>query len=62
MDLAVWALSANVRTESASRSALLEGEPAELAAAYVAGRCHRPLQSGLTTFPARYGFRAIGEL
>jgi pyruvate,water dikinase len=62
MDLALWSLSANVRSDTATRDALLERQPAELAGAYAAGALPPVLQRGLGQFLARYGFRSIGEI
>jgi phosphohistidine swiveling domain-containing protein len=62
MDLALWALATGIRTDPASRKALLERPAAELAAAYRDRALPRPLQDGLAAFLARYGFRSIGEI
>jgi pyruvate,water dikinase len=62
MDLALWALTAEIRTDAASRTALGERHAGELAAAYRDGALPRPLQDGLGAFLARYGFRSIGEI
>jgi phosphohistidine swiveling domain-containing protein len=62
MDLALWALATQIRTDAASHRALLEHPAAELAAAYRDGALPRPLQDGLAAFLARYGFRSIGEI
>jgi hypothetical protein len=62
MDLALWALATEIRTDPASRKALLERPAAELTAVYRDGALPRPLQDGLAAFLARYGFRSIGEI
>ena len=62
MDLALWALCTDLRADEASRDALLQREPAELAAAYLARTLPPKLQGGLESFLARYGFRSIGEI
>jgi rifampicin phosphotransferase len=62
MDLALWALATEIRTDPASRKELLERPAAELAAAYRDGALPRQLQDGLAGFLARYGFRSIGEI
>jgi phosphohistidine swiveling domain-containing protein len=62
MDLALWALATEIRTDPASRKELLERPAAELAAAYRDGALPRRLQDGLAGFLARYGFRSIGEI
>jgi pyruvate,water dikinase len=62
MDLALWSLSVEVRADPASRAALVERSPAELASAYRAAALPGRLQQGLAAFLARYGFRSIGEI
>jgi rifampicin phosphotransferase len=62
MDLALWALCSQLRTEPGARNALLERSPAELADAYRQGALPPVLQNGLAEFLARYGFRSIGEI
>jgi phosphohistidine swiveling domain-containing protein len=62
MDLALWSLSVDVRTDRASRAALLERAPADLAAAYRVASLPTRLQDGLSVFLVRYGFRSIGEI
>jgi pyruvate,water dikinase len=62
MDLALWALCADVREDSDSRDELLGRTPAELAARYRKGTLPTRLQSGLKSFLERYGFRSIGEI
>jgi len=62
MDLALWALCTEVRTDADSLNRLLGREPAALAAAYQDGTLPPRLQDGLKSFLARYGFRSIGEI
>jgi phosphohistidine swiveling domain-containing protein len=62
MDLSLWALCVDVRTDPDSRAALLDRTPPDLAAAYRAGTLPPHLQEGLSGFLARYGFRSIGEI
>jgi rifampicin phosphotransferase len=62
MDLALWQLSVQLRSDSASRDALRSRDPAELASAYRAGSLPPPMQAGLASFLAGYGFRSIGEI
>jgi len=62
MDLALWALCTDVRSDADSREALIRRTAAELAAAYRRGTLPPRLQSGLKSFLARYGFRSIGEI
>jgi pyruvate,water dikinase len=62
MDLALWLLATEIRKDPASRDAVLQRTPADLADAYRASRLPPALQAGLSTFLARYGFRAVGEI
>jgi len=62
MDLALWSLSAEVRADPDSRTALLDRPAADLAAGYLAGTLPTRLQDGLSRFLERYGFRSIGEI
>ncbi len=62
MDLALWVLATEIRDNPASRDAVLQRAPADLADAYRASRLPAALQAGLSTFLAQYGFRSIGEI
>jgi pyruvate,water dikinase len=62
MDLALWGLSVDVRGDDASRRALLERQPHELATGYLNGALPKRLQTGLAAFLKQYGFRSIGEI
>jgi len=62
MDMALWALTAQVRRDAGARRVVLEWTPTELAAAYRAGALPAGLQEGLAAFLARYGFRSVGEI
>jgi pyruvate,water dikinase len=62
MDLALWALSVEVRGDETARRALLDRQPSELAFAYRNGVLPKRLQTGLAAFLSRYGFRSIGEI
>ena len=62
MDLALWQLSTRLRADPVSHEALLARDPADLAAAYLAGSLPTELQTGLANFLAHYGFRSIGEI
>ena len=62
MDLALWALCADVRADADSRDALLRRSPVELAGRYRDGTLPARLQAGLKSFLDRYGFRSIGEI
>ncbi|HEV8490331.1 MAG TPA: PEP/pyruvate-binding domain-containing protein [Candidatus Limnocylindrales bacterium] len=62
MDLALWALATDIRSDPASRSALLGRSAPELAAAYRGSTLPPRLQDGLAAFLTRYGFRSVGEI
>lgn len=62
MDLSLWALATEVRADSASRRALLERSPEDLANGYRTRSLPARLQSGLASFLGRYGMRAVGEI
>jgi phosphohistidine swiveling domain-containing protein len=62
MDLALWALTTQVRADPSSRDAILSRQPADLARAYRDGALQPTLQSELTAFIDRFGFRAVGEI
>jgi rifampicin phosphotransferase len=62
MNLALWSLSLEVRSDADSRAALVERTPVDLAVAYRAATLPTQLQRGLAAFLARYGFRSIGEI
>jgi len=62
MDLALWSLATEIRDDPASRNAVLQRTPADLAAAYAAGTLPHSMQAGLSAFLARYGFRSVGEI
>jgi pyruvate,water dikinase len=62
MDLALWALSTDVRAEAASRDAVTSRSPAALANAYRAGELPPVLQAAMARFLERYGFRSVGEI
>jgi rifampicin phosphotransferase len=62
MDLALWALTTRVRADPASRDAIRDGQPPDLAQAYHDGALPPTLQSELAKFIGRFGFRAVGEI
>jgi rifampicin phosphotransferase len=62
MDLALWALSREIRSDPASRDLITSRTPAELAEQFRAGDLPPVLQSGLARFLETYGFRSIGEI
>jgi rifampicin phosphotransferase len=62
MDFALWALTTKVRADPPSREAVLTRLPDDLARAYRDGALPPTLQTELTAFLARYGFRAVGEI
>jgi phosphohistidine swiveling domain-containing protein len=62
MDLALWSLAREIRDDPASRDALMEQSPTNLAAAFRASELPAMLQGRLSAFLARYGFRSVGEI
>ncbi|MDQ4500708.1 PEP/pyruvate-binding domain-containing protein [Sinomonas sp. ASV322] len=62
MDLALWSVGAAAREDAASKQALLERSPAELAEAYRTDSLPDTLQTQLADFLSRYGFRCISEI
>jgi pyruvate,water dikinase len=62
MDLALWALATEVRSDSASRAALETRLPSDLAESYLSGDLPPRLQGGLAAFLDQYGFRGVGEI
>ena len=62
MDLALWAVAADLRRDPSCRGPLLDDDPSTLASRYVAGELPRRFQQGLATFLDRYGFRSVGEI
>jgi pyruvate,water dikinase len=62
MDLALWGIAQRTRDDPASRAALADRPPADLAAEYRRGTLPAPLQRELAMFLDRYGHRAIAEI
>ncbi|NUT73225.1 PEP/pyruvate-binding domain-containing protein [Pseudarthrobacter sp. C4D7] len=62
MDLELWHLAQGIQEDAESRTALMAGDPAALAAAFRAGRLPARLDAGLARFLGRYGHRAVGEI
>lgn len=62
MDLELWHLAQAIQEDAESRTALMEGDPAALAAAFQAGRLPARLDTGVARFLDRYGHRAVGEI
>jgi pyruvate,water dikinase len=62
MDLALWSLCVEVRSDPDSRAALLSRSPEDLSAAYRSKTLPVRLQRGVSAFLARYGFRSVGEI
>src|SRR5205814_528275 len=62
MDLALWVLSRIARADPASRQALAERSPDQLAVDYRANGLPPVLQRELGAFLVRYGHRAIAEI
>ncbi len=62
MDLALWALSREIRTDTLSAEWMAGRTPVELGDAYLAGDAPLVVQAGLARFLERYGFRSVGEI
>ena len=62
MDLALWALARDIRSDPPSTELLASRTPAEVAARFGAGDAPSVLQTGLARFLDRYGFRSVGEI
>jgi phosphohistidine swiveling domain-containing protein len=62
MDLALWALSREIRSDARSAELMATRTPAELADAFRACVAPPVLQAGLARFLERYGFRSVGEI
>jgi rifampicin phosphotransferase len=62
MDLELWALSREIRSDPASRDLITSRTPGELAERFRAGDLPPVLQTGLAQFLEKYGFRSIGEI
>jgi pyruvate,water dikinase len=61
MDLALWGLTKHIRADAASRQVLTSRTDVELAEAYRVGQLPAVLQTGLSAFLDRYGFRSVGR-
>ena len=62
MDLALWALSRDIRVDPASVEMVASRPATEVADAIHAGTASPVLHAGLSRFLDRYGFRSIGEI
>ncbi len=62
MDLALWRVAESIMADPDSRAALESGEPADLAARYLAGALPAVAQDALGGFLAAYGMRGVGEI
>src|SRR4029079_17962241 len=62
MELALWGLTKHIRADAASRQVLTSRTDVELAEAYRVGQLPAVLQTGLSAFLDRYGFRSVGEI
>ncbi|MFN2520614.1 MAG: PEP/pyruvate-binding domain-containing protein [Candidatus Limnocylindria bacterium] len=62
MDLELWAIARDLKSDSASRTALAQRSPQELSASYAAGSLPPLLQRALARFLERYGHRTIAEI
>lgn len=62
MDLALWALSREIRDDPEAARLMRSRPQGEIAEAFRAGMAPAVLQAGLTSFLQRYGFRSVGEI
>ena len=62
MDLALWALAREIRSDRASAELMARESATEVADAFRAGTAPPVLQTGLARFLDRYGFRSVGEI
>ena len=62
MDLELWALSREIRSDKASRDLITSRRPGKLAERFRAADLPPVMQAGLARFLEKYGFRSIGEI
>lgn len=62
MDLALWALAQDIRSDPPSTDFLASRTPADVAELIRRGDAPPVLQTGLERFLERYGFRSVGEI
>jgi pyruvate,water dikinase len=62
MDLALWALAQDLRSDAPSTELLASRTPAEVVDRFRSGDAPPALQTGLAAFLDRYGFRSVGEI
>ena len=62
MDLALWALARQIRDDPKAAALMRTRSQGEIAEAFQAGRAPAVVQTGLTSFLHRYGFRSVGEI
>jgi len=62
MDLALWSMAKNIRTESDSLNTFLASDARTLASRYLNGTLPEKAQKAVEDFMAQYGMRAIGEI
>ena len=62
MDLALWALAREIRDDPEAAGLMRSRPQGEIAEAFRAGLAPGVLQTGLTSFLQRYGFRSVGEI
>ena len=62
MDLALWALARRIRDDPEAAAVIQSRSQGEIAEAFHAGTAPPVLQTGLTSFLERYGFRSVGEI
>ena len=62
MDLALWHLASELRTDELSATALRDERPADLARKFHSGTLPAEAQRGLAEFLEKYGHRAVAEI
>ncbi len=62
MDLTLWQTAQAIRADEATRRHIHEGDPDELAQAYLAGTLPTAAQTAVAHFLDRYGMRGLGEI
>jgi phosphohistidine swiveling domain-containing protein len=62
MDLALWQVAREIRSDPAARATVREAAPESLAAGYQAGRLPEVAQAAVASFLQTYGARGVGEI
>jgi pyruvate,water dikinase len=62
MDLALWEVAQQIRSDAAALTSVQGAEPVDLAAKYLAGQLPPLAQGAIAEFLLRYGMRGLGEI